>query len=309
MDLHQLETFLAVVREGSFSGAAKGLGRTQPAISQVISRLEEEVGQRLFERPGRRGGLTDAGKTLLEYAERLIGVRQQALVALDDVRELRAGRLGIAANELTCLYLLPVLHEFRRLYPGVSVTVQRSLASRVPAGVLDYTVDMGVISYEPAEPGLRSAIVYHDQLVFVVPPAHPLARRSDVSIAMLGNESFVAHHVASPYRARVLDAFRRHRVTLHMPVEMPTIDAIKRFVALGHGVALLPHLSVEAELTRGDLVQVAVPELALDRQLRLVVRRQGEFSHAVRAFLAVAEHQAATLGGRFAFTWDPSSAG
>jgi len=304
MDLHQLETFLAVVREGSFSGAAKGLGRTQPAISQVISRLEEEVGQRLFERPGRRGGLTDAGKTLVEYAERLLGVRQQALVALEDVRALRAGRLGIAANELTCLYLLPVLHEFRRLYPGVSVTVQRSLASRVPGSVLDYAVDLGVVTYEPAEPGLRSVVVYHDELVFVVPPGHPLARRADVSIAMLGNESFVAHHVSSPYRARVLDAFRRHRVTLQMPVEMPTIDAIKRFVALGHGVALLPNLSVDAELSRGDLVRVPVPELALERQLRLVVRRQGEFSHAVRAFLAVAEHQAATVGGRFTFTWD-----
>jgi DNA-binding transcriptional LysR family regulator len=304
MDLHQLETFLAVVREGSFSAAAKGLGRTQPAISQVISRLEDEVGQRLFERPGRRGGLTDAGKTLVEYAERLIGVRQQAIVALEDVRALRAGRLGIAANELTCLYLLPVLHEFRRLYPAVSVTVQRSLASRVPGGVLDYAVDMGVITYEPSEPGLRSAVVYHDELVFVVPPGHPLARRADVSIAMLGNESFVAHHVSSPYRARVLEAFRRHRVTLHMPVEMPTIDAIKRFVALGHGVALLPNLSVEAELSRGDLVRVPVPELALDRKLRLVVRRHGELSHAARAFLSVAEHQAATAGGRFSFTWD-----
>jgi DNA-binding transcriptional LysR family regulator len=304
MDLHQLETFVAVVTEGSFSGAAKALGRTQPAISQVIGRLEEEVGQRLFERPGRRGGLTDAGKTLLEYAERLLGVRQQALVALEDVRALRAGRLGIAANELTCLYLLPVLHEFRRLYPGVSVTVQRSLASRVPAGVLDHNVDMGVITYQPLEPGLRSVVVYHDELVFVVPPAHPLARRADVSIAMLGHESFVAHHVASPYRARVLEAFRRHRVTLQMPVEMPTIDAIKRFVALGHGVALLPNLSVEAELARGELVRVPVPELALERQLRLVVRRDGEFSHAVRAFLAVAEQHARDHAGRFSFAWD-----
>ena len=262
------------------------------------------MGQRLFERPGRKGGLTDAGRTLVEYAERLVGVRQQALVALEDVRALRAGRLGIAANELTCLYLLPVLHEFRRLYPGVSVTVQRSLASRVPAGVLDYAVDMGVITYEPAEPGLQSAVVYHDELVFVVPPGHPLARRTEVSIAMLGNESFIAHHVASPYRALVLDAFRRHRVTLHMPVEMPTIDAIKRFVALGHGVALLPNLSVEAELGRGDLVRVPVPQLALERKLRLVVRRQGELSHAVRAFLSVAEDLASAQGGRFSFTWD-----
>lgn len=301
MDIHQLETFLAVVEEGSFSGAAKALGRTQPAVSQVIGRLEDELGQRLFERPARRGGMTDAGKALVEYAQRLITVREQARVALEDVRALRAGRLAIAANELTCLYLLPVLDQFRRLYPGVSVTVQRSLASRVPASVLDYAVDLGVTTYRPAEPGLRAIVVYRDQLVFVVPPSHPLARRPEVSITMLGSESFVAHHVASPFRDRVVEAFRTHRVTLQMPVEMPTIDAIKRFVALGHGVALLPGISVEDELRRGELVRVPVPELAMERPLRLVLRREGELSHAVRAFLSVAEHHATTAKGAYSF--------
>ena len=301
MDIHQLETFLAVVEEGSFSGAAKALGRTQPAVSQVIGRLEDELGQRLFERPARRGGMTDAGKALVEYAQRLITVREQARVALEDVRALRAGRLAIAANELTCLYLLPVLDQFRRLYPGVSVTVQRSLASRVPASVLDYAVDLGVTTYRPAEPGLRAIVVYRDQLLFVVPPSHPLARRPEVSITMLGSESFVAHHVASPFRDRVVEAFRTHRVTLQMPVEMPTIDAIKRFVALGHGVALLPGISVEDELRRGELVRVPVPELAMERPLRLVLRREGELSHAVRAFLSVAEHHATTAKGAYSF--------
>ncbi|MBL8137434.1 MAG: LysR family transcriptional regulator [Acidobacteria bacterium] len=301
MDIHQLETFLAVVEEGSFSGAAKALGRTQPAVSQVIGRLEDELGQRLFERPARRGGMTDAGKALVEYAQRLITVREQARVALEDVRALRAGRLAIAANELTCLYLLPVLDRFRRLYPGVSVTVQRSLASRVPASVLDYAVDLGVTTYRPAEPGLRAIVVYRDQLVFVVPPSHPLARRPEVSITMLGSESFVAHHVASPFRDRVVEAFRTHRVALQMPVEMPTIDAIKRFVALGHGVALLPGISVEDELRRGELVRVPVPELAMERPLRLVLRREGELSHAVRAFLSVAEHHATTAKGAYSF--------
>jgi len=301
MDIHQLETFLAVVEEGSFSGAAKALGRTQPAVSQVIGRLEDELGQRLFERPARRGGMTDAGKALVGYAKRLMAVREQARVALEDVRALRAGRLAIAANELTCLYLLPVLDEFRRLYPGVSVTVQRSLASRVPASVLDYAVDLGVTTYRPLEESIRSVVVYKDELVFVVPATHPLARRTEVSITTLGSESFVAHHVQSPYRERVVEAFRRHRVTLQMPVEMPTIDAIKRFVALGHGVALLPGISVEDELRRGELVRVPVPELALERQLRLVMRKDGEPSHAVRAFLSVVEHHASKAQGPYSF--------
>lgn len=301
MDIHQLETFLAVVQEGSFSGAAKSLGRTQPAVSQVIGRLEEELGQRLFERPARRGGMTDAGKALVDYARRLISLRSQAKVALEDVRALRAGRLVVAANELTCLYLLPVLDEFRRLYPSVSVSVQRSLASRVPSSVLEYAVDLGVTTYRPAEAGLRTIVVYHDELVFVVPPAHPLARRTDVRISMLGSESFVAHHVASPYRDKVVEAFRAHRVTLQMPVELPTIDAIKRFVARGHGVALLPGISVEDEVRRGELARVPVPELAMERPLRLVLRTDGEPSHAVQAFLTVVEHHAATAKGPYSF--------
>jgi DNA-binding transcriptional LysR family regulator len=89
-----------------------------------------------------------------------------------------------------------------------------------------------------------------------------------------------------------------------MPIELPTIDAIKRFVAMGHGVALLPAMTVEAELARNELVRVTVPELTLERKLRLVVRSFGDASHALTAFLAVVEHQAATKGGLFSFTWD-----
>ena len=117
MELFQLEAFLAVVREGSFSAAAKALFRTQPAISQTIKKLEDEIGRPLFDRSSRRGVLTDAGRVLADHAERLVNLRQRALAALEDVRQLRTGRLTMAANELTCLYLLPILHEYRRLYP------------------------------------------------------------------------------------------------------------------------------------------------------------------------------------------------
>src|SRR4029453_58925 len=133
MELFQLEAFLAVVREGSFSAAAKALFRTQPAISQTIKKLEEEIGRPLFDRSSRRGGLTDAGRVLAQTAQRLINLPPGAMAALEDVRQRRAGRVTVAANELTCLYLLPVLHDYRRLFPAVHVTVQRALASRGPS--------------------------------------------------------------------------------------------------------------------------------------------------------------------------------
>ena len=127
-------------------------------------------------------------------------------------------------------------------------------------------------------------------------------RRGEVGIKDLGSEHFVAHHVSSPYRARVVETFRKRRVTLQMPVEMPTIDAIKRFVAAGHGVALLPAIAVEAELARNELVRIHVPELAFERPVRLVYRKGGSVSHAAAAFLEVAEAHAVKSRGRYAFT-------
>ncbi|MFN2447945.1 MAG: LysR family transcriptional regulator [Vicinamibacterales bacterium] len=307
MDFSQLGAFLAVVREGSFSGAAKTLYRTQPAVSQIIQRLEQEIGQPLFDRSSRRGVLTDAGRVLAEHAERLINLRGQALAALEDVRAHKTGVLGIAANELTCLYLLPVLGEYRRLYPGVRVTVQRALASRIPAQVRDYGADFGIITFRPDDAALEAIAIYRDELALVVPPSHPLARAKQVVVSDLGSESFVAHHVASPYRQRVLDAFRRRRVPLQMPLELPTIDAIRKFVAQGHGVALLPAIAVESEVARGELVRVRAPELSFERRVRLVYRRGAALSHAARAFLHVLEAHATRRGGRHLFINDGGS--
>jgi DNA-binding transcriptional LysR family regulator len=302
MDLFQLEAFVTIVREGSFSKAAKALYRTQPAVSQIVRRLEDEIGQPLFDRSSRRGVLTDAGQVLLEHAERLMNFKDQALAALNDVRHLRSGQLVIASNELTCLYLLPLLHEYRRLHPDVRVSVRRGLASRIPTDVRDYGADLGVVTYQPLDADLQSVVVYRDQLAFVVPPDHRFVRRGEVGIKDLGAEHFVAHHVSSPYRAKVVETFRKRRITLQMPIEMPTIDAIKKFVAAGHGVALLPAIAVEGELAREELVRIRVPELAFERPVRLIYRKGGSLSHAAAAFLTVAEAHPAKGRSRYAFT-------
>jgi DNA-binding transcriptional LysR family regulator len=289
MDLGQLEVFLTVAREGKFSRAAEKLHRTQSAVSQSIHKLEEDVGEPLFDRSSRAGRLTDAGRVLQEYAERLLNLRDDAAVALGELRELHRGKLAIAANEFTALYLLPVLGEFRRLHPMIRVTVQRSLGSHIPGDVLRHSSELGVLSYDPQEPQLRSIVVYLDELIFVIPPRHPLAGETQVSIRQLGAESFVAHIVPSPYREKVIQTFQRHKTPLHMDVELPTLQAIKRFVAMGNGVALVPAISVENELARGELVRIPVRELRLHRKLRLVYRKAASLSHAARAFLKVAE--------------------
>jgi len=301
MDLSQLEVFLAVARERRFSRAAEKLFRTQSAVSQTVRKLELEIGEPLFDRSSRDGALTDAGRVLQEYAEKLLNLRLDAREALVELRELQKGKLVMAANEFTALYLLPVLAEFRRLHPMIRITVQRSLGSHIPDDVLKRNVEMGVLSYDPQEPQLESEVVYLDELVFVVPPGHPLASVGEVSIRQLGAESFVAHIVASPYRDKVIEAFRQHKTSLHMDVELPTLQAIKLFVSMGNGVALLPAISVENEISRGELIRVPVRELHFQRELRLVHRQEATLSHAGRAFLRVAEQFARARGGHYRF--------
>jgi DNA-binding transcriptional LysR family regulator len=301
MELSQLEVFLAVARERRFSRAAEKLYRTQSAVSQTIHKLEQELGEALFDRSSRDGVLTDAGKVLYEYAEKLVNLRAEAAESLTELRELQKGKLVIAANEFTALYLLRVLAEFRRLHPMIKITVERALGSRIPDDVLRYNVEFGVLSYEPQEPALHSVVVYLDELVFVVPPKHPLASAPEISIRQLGAESFVAHIVSSPYREKVIQLFKTHKTPLHMDLELPTLQAIKQFVALGNGVAFVPEISVESELARGELVRIPVKELQLKRKLRLVYRREANLSHAARAFLKVAEAIAHEQKGRYRF--------
>ena len=301
MELSQLEVFLAVARERRFSRAADKLFRTQSAVSQTIRKLEDELGEALFDRSSREGVLTDAGKVLFEYAEKLINLRGEAAESLSELRELQTGKLVIAANEFTVLYLLPVLAEFRRVHPMIKITVERALGSHIPDDVLRYAVEFGVLSYEPQEPNLHSIVVFLDELVFVVPPKHPLATTRQVSIRQLGAESFVAHIVPSPYREKVIQQFKTHKTPLHMDLELPTLQAIKQYVAMGNGVALIPEISVETEIARGELVRIPVKELQLKRKLRLIYRKGANLSHAARAFLKVAEAVAIERKGRYRF--------
>lgn len=299
MELNQLETFLAVAEERSFSRAAVRLHRTQPAVSQVIRKLEAAVGETLFDRAARDGSLTAAGLLLRDYALRLLALRREASSALDELKSLERGRLQLGANEYTCMYLLAAIDRFRGEYPHISVAVNRMLASRIPEELGLRSFELGMMSFRPDPAQFRTIAVYGDSLALIVSPRHALAGAGRVSITDLGEELFVAHNVASPLRRKVIEAFQRYRTPLNMGIELPTIEAIKRFVALGNGVALVPHLSVTRELENGELVQVAVDELEMRRVLRLAHRRQATLSYAARAFLGTVRALAKEKGPPF----------
>ncbi len=290
MDLNQLEVLVAVAQEKGFSRAAERLGRTQPAVSQAIRRLEVEIGTAVFDRSSKDGTLTDAGRVLHEYAQQMLNLRRDARNAMQELGDLQRGKVVIAANEYTVTHLLPIVSTYRALYPQIKIEVKRSLARQIPSEILGRDAEMGVVTYRPSQPGLTAVAIARDELALLVAPGHPLAlaARAEVSVRELGVECFLAHNIRSPYRERVVRTFERYRTPLQIVMEMPTLEAIKRLVARGLGVALMPRRVAQTEISRGEVVALTVPEMRFERPVQLIYRSGADLSHAARAFLACA---------------------
>jgi DNA-binding transcriptional LysR family regulator len=287
VELYALQVFLTVATEKSFSRAAEKLLRTQPAVSLALQRLEQELGEKLIDRSGKDLILTDAGRSVLDYARRFQSLQQELENSLAELRDNSAGRLTIGANESTTLYLLRHIERYRELFPKIKVQVRRSLSSKLPGELIDGNLELGVISYDPADERLKSKVIYTDALAFVVSPRHRLANRKTVPISELGSENFIAHNVISPYRDVVLREFQTHKVPLHMDVEMPTIETIRKLVQSNLGVAFLPRMCVEQEIEQKTLHEVRIKEIHVERKIRLVFPTRRALSHAARAFLEV----------------------
>jgi len=287
MDINQLEVLVTVAQEQSFSRAARALHRTQPAVSQAIRRLELELGEPLFDRSSKDGTLTAAGRVLHEFAQQMLNLRQGAHTAIKELKDLHRGKLLLSANEYTVMYLLPVLPVFRARHPHIKVEVKRGLASRIPSEILGREFEIGVVSYKPSDSSIASVPVMTDELALIVAPDHPLANKEVVSVKELGAESFIAHNVSSPYREKVVSTFAKYKTPLNISMEMPTLEAIKRLVEQGMGVALVPRLTAQIEIARKQVVALTVPEMRLERGIHLIYRKGATLSHAARAFLAV----------------------
>jgi DNA-binding transcriptional LysR family regulator len=287
MDLAALQTFQMVANEKSYSRAAAKLFRTQPAISIAMRKLEEWVGQPLFVPGSGAKNLTDAGVLLLEYSERMLNMREEIRKGLQELRGLERGQVAVGVNESSIHALLPSLERFRNMHPGVHLRVHRVFSRAIPRELLNHQLDIGVISYLPEEGELTAVEFYRDSLVLVVWPDHRLAKRREVDITALGEETFVAHIVESPYRHRVVQMFAEHRVPLRMDVELPTIESIKRFVEMKKGVAIVPRMCVVDELERGDLRELAIRQMKVVRRLYLVYRKDRPLTAAAQALTDV----------------------
>ena len=289
MDLAELQVFLTVATERSFSRAAARLHRSQPAVSQAIKRLEDELNERLFDRSSKGGQLTAAGQILLDYAERLTRLKDEAEGAVRELQDLRRGRVRIGANEAAVHVLLPVVERFREAHPRAQVEVSRRPSRQIASDVLSRTLDFGVLTFPPRERGLVSLSLGEDELVMLMHPEHPLAKRRRVTMEELGRQTVIAHNDPSPARERVLRLYEQRHAPINIQISLPSLDGIKRGVEMGLGVALLPRRCALSEIANGQLAAVKVPQLRLPRHVRLIYRRGGEMSHAAEAFLDAAK--------------------
>ena len=287
MQLPDLAAFLAVATDRSFSAAARRLHRTQPAISQAVRRIEDELGERLFDRSSRDGTLTEAGRLLQDYAQRLLGLASEAQTAIQELQQVRRGRVIMGANEAAVHSLLPHIERFAALHPKVVVDVRRVPSRQIAGAVLDRSIDFGVLTFQPGDRGVQTILLGGDDIVLLTAPTHRLADRRKVTIEEVGKEVVIAHNDPSPTRDRVLRAYERRRTSINIQISLPSLDGIKRAVEMGIGVALLPRRCALTEIARGHLVAVKVPELGAPRQVRLAFRKTGERSRAAEAFLEV----------------------
>jgi DNA-binding transcriptional LysR family regulator len=287
MDLASLQVFQMVVRERSFSRAAEKLFRTQPAVSISIRKLEEWVGQPLFVRGSGARLLTDAGTLLLDYTDRMLNLREEIQKSMRELQGLERGQVSIGVNESSVHALLPALARYRNLHPGIQIRVHRVFSRDVPREVLSHHLDIGVISYIPEENELSALEFYRDSLALVIWPGHRLAKRREVDITDLGEETFIAHIVESPLRQRVVQMFARYHVPLRTQIEMPTIESIKLFVEMEMGVAIVPRMCVSAEIERGILKELRIKQMRMDRRLYLVYRKDRPLTVSAQALVDI----------------------
>jgi DNA-binding transcriptional LysR family regulator len=291
MDLDQLHTFLEIVRLRSFSKAAQTCFRTQPAISAQVRQIEQELHAELFERFGSRISLTTAGRIFAGYAEQILDLRRRAQDSIAELEVNPRGELAIAANEATCIYILPrVFSEYRRQFPQVRLELNRSYGSRVVEAVMDNSADFGLTQLPVEEKRAQIVGVYTDEIRLIVPAGHPLASHPSATAA-----DAAGHYLLLPKKGRT-----RTRLNgwlepveddVRVSMELDSTEMVKRFVAEGLGIGFLATSYCREETEAGLLVAVPLAPEPMPRRVGLIYRKDKALSKAAMGFIqAVLEH-------------------
>ena len=284
----QLQMLIAVAEEGTLQKAAERVYRTAPAVSIAISKLEEEMGTPLFDRSlGRDFRRTPAGEVLVDYAKRLISLRDEALAAIEEIRTLKSGQLRIGANQSIGEYLLPQLSKlFLERYPDVKLKVVIGYSDAMLTALKHHELDFALVASQPRDNDVRGQLLMRDKLVAVVSPGHHFATRDVIRIQELGTEPLIVLSASSELRERVVETFRRSHIPLNVRVETATLASIKQMAARNMGVGIVPWMSVREEEASGELAVKTIEEFREERTLWVVCRRQtSEPSPVSQAFM------------------------
>jgi DNA-binding transcriptional LysR family regulator len=287
MDFDQLHTFLEIVRLKSFSKAAQTCYRTQPAISAQIRQLEQELKTELFERFGSRISLTTAGRVFAGYAEQILDQRRRAQDEINELERVPRGELVIAANEATCIYVLPqVFSEYKKQFPGVQLQVDRSYGARVVEAVMENTADFGLTQLPIQEKRVEVVNIYKDEIRVILPAKHPLADR-----ASLTPDDVVPYLLLLPKsgttRARLNAWLETVEDRIQVSMELDSTEMMKRFAMAGLGLSFLAASNCREEIAAGKLRALSLAPEPMMRRLGLIYRKDKALSKAALGFIQV----------------------
>ncbi len=289
MNLNHLAIFHAVALEQSVSRGAERLFISQPAASKQLGELERSLGMPLFDRLPRGVRLTQAGTLLFDYARRLFALETEVESALAEMRGLERGHLSLGASLTIGDYLLPaLLAEFTQSYPHLTVSLEIANTEVVQSHLHLGTLDLGLTEGFADDPALETSVFGHDTLVAIAPPGHPLAQAAQrgerVTPRQLCETGFVAREAGSGTRAVVEQAFARLGLSLNPRLSLGSIEAVKRAVAAGAGMAIVSALAIRHEREAGALIVVPLDGLTIDRPLHRLYLRGKHQSRASQAF-------------------------
>ena len=288
MDFRQLEAFAQVAAHQSFSRAAEALQLTQPSITARIQALERELGEEMFERSGRGVRLTDAGTIFLPHAERMLQMLREAKESVEEVRGVGAGRLRLGSALTISTYVLPrILRTFHSRYPGVEVIVHTGRSEQVLNMLLSDEVRVG-LAHSLVHPDVETIDLYADEVILVANPDHPFAANHQATIEEVSNQPVILGDRGSSYYALTHGLFRQAGVVPNVVMELDSLEATKRMVEEGLGIALLPRVCLERDLKQGLLAEVTITNApAISRQIALIYRKSRKQTRTVHAFLEV----------------------
>ena len=288
VELYQLEHFVAVVEEHSFTKAAQRVFRTQGAVSVTIRKLEEEVGVSLIVRDSHECVLTEAGQALLVYARRMIELRDKMQRTMLDFRCLAAGHVSIAAHESAAQYLLPEpLAAFYAQHPNIKLEARLCDGQEIAHLVSEREVDLGFGIKQMTCHGLASEVLHSDPLVLVAAPGHALGRQRGVRIADLGGEQFFMHSRHTTMPLTIERIFADRGVPLNVAAELWNFETIKQFVRTGSGLALVPASVAQSDVEVGRLIVVPVDDLDVARSIEVIYRENESLLPAPAALFAM----------------------